>query len=397
MKAKKKRRGMGIRQKIVLTMVVFVALSLVSLTVISIWAFDNVGEIGTGVASDSMETQATNHLEAMTTSVASGIDLEISHMKDATAMLGETAAGIWENPDTIPERQSYYHLDPPPDSTRISYFGVERDISYEHSCYKLPDDIRDQTTVEEHYGSINNSAKLDFAFREVKNQHETLYWLYMGMPDETHRSYPWHGPIPADFNPTERDWYKDARKNNGEVFVGAPYADANPPYPPVITISVSVNADNQFVGVIGIDMLLMDIQKTILDIDFLDGYAFLIDDDYTTIVHPSITNKEDLGKPITDEDFEGSSPQFTSVLDKMSTGTVGVERVNDKGTDRYYAYAPVESSGYILGIVVPAEKVLEHVGPLEDEFEDRSSTVMSLRTCPLYTGPASPHCSLDEE
>jgi HAMP domain-containing protein len=371
-KNKRKPSGLGIREKIILSLVVFVALSVVLSTIISVWSFNSVGDIGTEISSDSLEEQAENHLRSMTWAIASEIDLTLFHVQGSVEALAEAASLIWADSEVFPAVNSYNHRNPPPGAYETTYAGLTRKISFDHSCYKLPADQYEPGDVMPFNVSINNSAKLDPMFRDLKEQNERFNWIYMGMADGAHRSYPWHRIGDSDsvsnFDPRTRDWFIDAKDARDDTVWGTPYIDVNPPHPLVITISKAVYVGADFVGVVAVDMTIDDVEATVLGIDFLEGYAFLIDSVETTVIHPDL---EVVGTDI--RELEGGSTAFSSMLGKMCSGEIGVERVDDGVSDRFYAYAPIESTGYFLGVRVSTTKVLEHANDLRDDFEERSS------------------------
>lgn len=373
----KKSIKFGIREKIMSSLVVFVILSLFSLIVISIWSFDNIGELGSDIASDSLEFQAENHLKKETKEIALNIDTELTHVQNSVEMLASTATSIWENPDAFPNRTSYYHdrsgAPAPPDMFDDTDLGYNREISLKYSCYKLALGIYGSSYLDTSFivnDSINNSAKLDFMFRELKEQNDELLWLYMGMETGVHRSYPWHGPYSIDYDPRARGWFTSAKQETNKIIWGEPYIDASGGGL-VLSCSKAVFANGKFIGVVAVDLKINEIKETILDFNLWEsGYAFLIDSSSTTIAHKDLTT---VGTPVTELEDDGD--QFNDVLKNMKARKVGIEKIKSGNKDRFIAYAPINSTGYILGIAVPVSEVLEHARELEDDVEDRSSGI----------------------
>jgi len=367
----------GIREKIMSSLVVFVILSLCSLIIISIWSFDNIGELGSDISSDSLESQAENHLKKETKDIALNIDTKLTHVQNSVEMLASTATNIWENPDAFPNRTSYYHdssvAPAPPDVFDGASIGYDQNISLKYSCYKLALDIYVSGYLDTNSiinESINRSAKLDFMFRELKGQNDELLWLYMGMETGVHRSYPWHGPYSVDYDPRARGWYTSAKQESSKIIWGEPYIDASGGGL-VLSCSKAVFAHGKFIGVVAVDLKINEINDTILDFNLWEsGYAFLIDSSSTTIAHKDLTT---VGTPVTE--LEDDSAQFNDVLKNMKAGKVGIEKIESGSEGRFIAYAPINSTGYILGIAVPVSEVLEHARELEDDVEERSSGI----------------------
>jgi len=371
----KNKTRFGIRKKIILSLVIFVTLSLFSSIVISVWSFNSMGELGSEISSDALEDQAENHLIRQTEDIALNINTTLENVQNQVELLAKTAGNIWENPNSFPQRESYYHdksvTGAPPDAYYDTELGYNREISLEYSCFKLPSDSYTSENLKKYETAINNSAKLDFTLKELKNQKQEFLWVYMGTEVGVHRSYPWHGPYNPDYDPRIRGWYKQAKEAEGEIVWGTPYNDINPPYLLIISCSKAVYANNQLVGVVAVDLVIDDIKDTILNFDFLkSGYAFLIDSKLTTIAHKDL---QTVGTPITD--LEGDGTDINAVLNEMSKLKTGVERIDEDDFDRFMAYTPIKSTNYILGIVVPSEEVLEHAEELKSETNSRSNDI----------------------
>lgn len=88
-----------------------------------------------------------------------------------------------------------------------------------------------------------------------------------------------------DYDPRERDWYRQAFEKTGEVVISEPYVAASNGEM-VVTISKTVNDHS---GVIGVDIKLEYLQKLASQIKIGEnGFALLLDDQGKFIVHPTI-------------------------------------------------------------------------------------------------------------
>ncbi len=98
---------------------------------------------------------------------------------------------------------------------------------------------------------------------------------------------------PADFEPTERVWYKEAVKNQGKTTFSTPYLDANTGQLCVAISQAVYNSKGQLNGVIGCDILLDSLVASIKEIQISknaklnlithDGY-FLNHEDYSQVM-----------------------------------------------------------------------------------------------------------------
>ena len=87
---------------------------------------------------------------------------------------------------------------------------------------------------------------------------------------------------PEDYDPTVRDWYKEAVAAGGEPLVVNPYVDAQTGN---VIISVCKALSNKN-DVLGLDLTLSGVQETVEDIQISgNGYGFILNYDGTVIAH----------------------------------------------------------------------------------------------------------------
>ena len=143
-------------------------------------------------------------------------------------------------------------------------------------------------------------------------------------------------PVDKDYDPRERDWYKDAMEYD-HPYVSIPYEDASSGQT-VITVSTQIKKDDKTIGVLGIDIFMKDIKELINGIKLYDtGFAYVIDSEGYIVSYKDYDPSEELSKiedgskeSLVDPILEGEDKTFYSVED-------GVKRVNSKydiiGTD----------------------------------------------------------------
>lgn len=87
---------------------------------------------------------------------------------------------------------------------------------------------------------------------------------------------------PDDYDPTTRDWYKNAVAAGGEPLVVNPYVDAQTGNV-IISICKALTDKN---NVLGLDLTLTGVQKTVEDIQINgNGYGFILNYDGTVVAH----------------------------------------------------------------------------------------------------------------
>ena len=87
---------------------------------------------------------------------------------------------------------------------------------------------------------------------------------------------------PADYDPTARDWYKDAKAAGGEPLVVNPYVDAQTGNVIISVCKALSNTDD----VLGLDLTLSGVQETVEGINISgNGYGCILNYDGTVIAH----------------------------------------------------------------------------------------------------------------
>jgi len=124
-------------------------------------------------------------------------------------------------------------------------------------------------------------------FKSVTDTHNNIQAVYLGTRDKETHIYP-NVDLPADFDPQTRDWYKGAIEKDG-LFWTSPYTDQATGNT-TITVSTpvyNIRGNNEFIGVIGVDVSLDNVALMITDVTIGEaGFLSLTDKDGVFIIHP---------------------------------------------------------------------------------------------------------------
>jgi methyl-accepting chemotaxis protein len=129
-------------------------------------------------------------------------------------------------------------------------------------------------------------ADIQSDFNNYLSLYEEATSVYIASPNKQLKIVP-AVELPADFDPTSRDWYKNAVEAKSGVVWSEPYIDtATEEY--IITASKAVVSDSAIIGVIGVDVNLTKLTDRVSDMELgYEGYPFLFGLDGTAIVHPT--------------------------------------------------------------------------------------------------------------
>jgi methyl-accepting chemotaxis protein len=141
--------------------------------------------------------------------------------------------------------------------------------------------------------------------------------------------------LPADYDPTSRDWYKGAVEQNGKVFISKPYKDVGT-HQMVLTLSQAVlNHNQQLVGVAAIDIGLSQFSKAINHLNIGEnGYMSIVSQDGSYITHP-------------DQNKVGSkSITKLSIWDAMQNKNSDYKEYTMNGVDTFSAFSTDKLTGW---------------------------------------------------
>ncbi|WP_277584381.1 methyl-accepting chemotaxis protein [Psychrobacillus antarcticus] len=126
---------------------------------------------------------------------------------------------------------------------------------------------------------------LDTRFNEFASIYDAVASVYIAFPDKSIEIIP-EADLGSDFDPTSREWYKNAISDKDNFSWSKPFVDvASGEY--AISGAKAVIKNGQVVGVLAIDILLSKLTETLADSELgYDGYPVIVDGDGNAIVHP---------------------------------------------------------------------------------------------------------------
>lgn len=199
----------------------------------------------------------------------------------------------------------------------------------------------------------------------MKKYGETIATIYLGTETGFMLSYDNNANMAeysengeVYFDHINRPWYKLAKKEGKMIFT-----DLTQDYfgrGLSLTCAKPFYNNNEFAGVVAMDILVSDLQQTIIDIDIAqdheEDYAFLINDDGNIIASPFIDKDA-----TTFENIKEKDNKFYPISEKLLNEKQGIELVDDF----YCIYSPIETTDWTLCVYVPQSIILQPVHKLE--------------------------------
>ncbi len=114
----------------------------------------------------------------------------------------------------------------------------------------------------------------------------------------------------VNYNPVERDWYKEASKLQGEPFITEPYV-SNGTGEMIVTVAQQLKDRS---GVVAVDIKLTNLQKVAESIHIgKDGYSSIFDVNKKVISHPTLEGGGEVKESFMDQMYEKESGTYDYV------------------------------------------------------------------------------------
>ncbi len=189
------------------------------------------------------------------------------------------------------------------------------------------------------------------------------------------------------FDPRQRPWYIQAREADKTIWTDA-YVDANTGALATTCATPIHDARGNLVGVIAFDLLLSTIQQDLLTVDIgQGGYAFMLNTVGDVVVRPDLSaDNARWNEPFRTENLLDSPSEDLRALGRsMIARQIGIELMEYTGKPTYIAYAPVPTAGWSVGMVVPADAIIQpalntgqRIGDSQDRLRSQLSLLLSL-------------------
>lgn len=222
---------------------------------------------------------------------------------------------------------------------------------------KINEELVDKETVAESLAAYMAAKPVDMGElaamqRALKASNKGVLNVFAGL--ENKRYLETNGWVPkADYDPTQRDWYKKAVAANDVVYSDV-YEDAGTKQLVVSVCKKVVGSDGRLIGVAAVDLDLKqyaDIaQEMVLG---KTGYGFIIDSKGHYIYHPQLKLTENILK-VQNGAFAEAGKNFLSGKPVIDTFAFG-------GIERFYSSTPIGKTGWVLVGTTPVTEVFERV------------------------------------
>ncbi|KMY32794.1 chemotaxis protein [Lysinibacillus xylanilyticus] len=181
-------------------------------------------------------------------------------------------------------------------------------------------------------------------FQEYMKLSPDVLSIYVGTNDGTFIQEPKINGV--DYNPLERDWYKEAKALKGETLITNPYIDAGTGEM-VVTVAQQLKDQS---GVVAIDIKLTDIQKLSNSIKIgKNGYPSIFGENNLVISHPTLEAGKELNESFLNQMYDSKSGTYDYVFD---------------GDDRIMFFTTNELTDWKITGTIFAKEIDESASPI---------------------------------
>ncbi|MCR4924030.1 MAG: HAMP domain-containing protein, partial [Lachnospiraceae bacterium] len=222
-------------------------------------------------------------------------------------------------------------------------------------------------------------GNMEDIFEPIVRQAENVLSVYMGTETGLMISYDTYSELAAGdgnqyYDFYESEWYQLGKETGYSVFTDA-YWDSYGRGLTITCVSPFYNERGEFAGCVAMDILMEDMNRTMVNDGIVNpNVATLIDDEGNIIVGKDIDTKEGTEFNIFDEASDNVLKEVgKEILEKkdgvMSTGT-GKDRV-------YVAFATIDYTQWTLCILSPVSTVLEPSYKIRDSIDANTDSVVA--------------------
>ncbi|MBI4651502.1 SpoIIE family protein phosphatase [Candidatus Desantisbacteria bacterium] len=343
-----------IKTKLLIVILSISIISLIILGFISLYNTKNLGryavdkstELGNSAARDSeleLQKQAKYYLLRLAENQANLSNNIFEKVEAEVELLVWYTENLWNNKISAKPEKSFTSEDIPENGEFPSVLRI------------VPN--ADKIKIEK---DIKISGNLDNIFKKIHDNNKNIESVYLGSVNGLHRRYPWTSAKKSSYDPRDRNWYKQA-VSTGKLGWTELYISASKEILMVTCCKPAYDKKNNLIGVIGVDITLESLNNKIINTQIGDlGYAILIDKNGKIIADKEMSKK---GKKWdqsleTDNLLKGNNPQLREIAVKMTNGEKGVGQCVIDNSKKYLAYAPVTTTNWSLGIIMPIDEII---------------------------------------
>ena len=320
-----------------------------------------------GDSERALISQMEQNLDNITISKANLAEAELGQFSSIVEEFASYIHELYVHPENYKDYEVF-----PPSLSNAGMYAMQRSM------------IDENIKVDDVIGDVKLLGNLKHIWDPIIRQYNGIITvMYIGTEkgfmlaydQYSDRAVPQNG-IEEYYNYFNSNWYDKAKSANKTIFTDV-YQDG---YDRGLTITCATpfyDADSNFAGVVGMDILISDLYKTIVELDLgenEDAYAFLvdgngniIDNDKTSEKTQPLAQEKNINQFIVSEILAGktgiSLATGESRYNYTSTGNTNFlgGKIGVTADNVYFAYTPIKSTGWKFCVRIPESLILAPV------------------------------------
>ena len=381
---RKPERTTSLRSKIVALVLIVSTVSIAALISLELDAIHSTNQTAHDISRAALEASEVAHLETITKECAAKTALQLEVVLTKAALVAEFASTLFSSADSSgvgSDRREEVAL-------RRNSLGQYLETESEPASILVSPrrELTDQDRAD-----LRRGRRLDPLAKSVLARDPSVAAVYLVTERDVARYHPKTDlTSPEGFRIVEQEFYRCATPERNP--------EARPVWSPVyedpaglgwlVTASAPIYTERgDFVGIIGMDVPLLELGRAIETLSLTEGGAsFLIDREARVLAMPPQASAILVGRASpagTQLDPTELGDETRALLQAMMRGASGVDRVHGSGEAVLIAYAPVGNTGWSLGTLVQEHTVLRDVRTLDATLERDASKLALDRLVPL--------------
>ena len=295
-----------------------------------------------GDSESALIHQMEQNLRTIIENKARLADSELSKYSGYIQNCADFAHDLYVNPSGYAAK-----IVPPPLMDNADVFAMQRYLESSDFTFQA---------VSDEVGLLGNLEQVfDPVIRHNKNIVATIY---AGTVRGVMVDYDSDSELAENYDGTEQyyayfhyDWYKQPKASGG-IYFSAVYWDEFRETPVLACAAPFLDADGNFAGVVGVDIMIADLHRELVNLELGEGVEAILVDSGGKIIAKHNAVSLDNGTLSDDKDIH------PLMISDILAGKTGVSR-SDNGI--YYAYTPIHLTGWKYCVRIPESVILAPV------------------------------------
>lgn len=323
------KKRMSIQTKVFRMVMVIVTVSLLITTVLAILCMTLIQKTSSRALQEMTEQSILQTVSGKSNLTDSELGQYKDYINDFATFLHE----LYVHPENYVEKEV-----PPLDAKNAGKLIMQR--------VPATEDV-DQSVIDEESLLLSNVEQI--LYPVMSDEGSVIAAVYLGTEKGEILCYDTQSDIKpgTPYNYFESNWYKKAKEEQQACFTDV-YLDSFGRGLTITCMAPFYDDKDQFAGVVGMDIVIDDLYRSIVEMNLPEGaYALLVDNSGSEIT-------ADADGKLLAEDADIDDATLNTIMEKQT----GVS-LTDKGT--YYGYAPIECTDWMFCVKLPEAVVLEPV------------------------------------